>query len=403
MSSPAAASAAASPVEEIAGDPATGILLLCDHASNALPAAYGTLGLPPAELARHIGWDIGAAAVTRGLARRLGAPAVMTTFSRLLIDPNRGEDDPTLVMRLSDGAVVPANADHSPAERAARLDGFHRPYHAAIAARLDAFAAAGVVPMIVSMHSFTPAWKGRPRPWQVGILWDRDPRLAVPLIAALAADPALVVGDNEPYDGALRGDTLHRHGTERGLAHALVEIRQDLIADAAGAEAWADRLAPILARLRRDPAVAAVRHFGSRTDAPATRRGDRARMADTTSPGERAMTTPAKSSDDRPAAAGGLDAATETELEAAVFRRLVEHLRARTDVQNIDLMTLAGFCRNCLSNWYREAAEARGLAVGRDEARTLVYGMPYEEWKARYQTEAAPDKAAAFSARADKH
>jgi predicted N-formylglutamate amidohydrolase len=252
------------PVESIVGDPRRGILLLCDHASNALPPGYGSLGLPPGELARHIGWDIGAAAVTRGLAARLGVPALLTTFSRLLIDPNRGEDDPTLVMRLSDGAIVPGNARIGAAERALRLERFHRPYHDAIDAAVRAMLGDGVVPMLVSLHSFTPAWKGRPRPWHVGILWDKDPRLAAPMIAALAADRLLVVGDNEPYDGALPGDTLNRHGTRRGLAHALVEIRQDLIEAPAGAEAWAARLAPIIAAIRADPSVGEVRHYGSR-------------------------------------------------------------------------------------------------------------------------------------------
>ena len=125
--------------------------------------------------------------------------------------------------------------------------------------------AAGRPPLILAVHSYTPVWRGRPRPWHCGVLWDQDPRAAQALIAELAADPDLVVGDNEPYDGALRGDTLYRHATARGLAHALLEVRQDLIADAAGVAAWTDRLAPILVRLAEDQRMHQVEMHGSRT------------------------------------------------------------------------------------------------------------------------------------------
>ncbi|BBE73911.1 N-formylglutamate amidohydrolase [Pleomorphomonas sp. SM30] len=253
------------PFERIDGARASGVLFLCDHASNRVPAPFGALGLPPAEFARHIAYDIGAARLTRRLAALAGAPALLTRFSRLVIDPNRGEDDPTLVMRLSDGAVVPGNAAIDAAGRADRIARLHRPYHAAIAAELDAFAAAGVVPAIVSLHSFTPAWKGRARPWHVAVLWDADPRLSRDLIAALAADGDLVVGDNQPYDGALEGDTLNRHGTARGLPHTLIEVRQDLVADDAGADAWADRLWAALAPILADPALHRIERHGSRT------------------------------------------------------------------------------------------------------------------------------------------
>lgn len=252
-------------VERVAGHPASGLLLLCDHASNHVPADLADLGLPAAALARHIAYDIGAAAVTRALARRLGAPALLTRVSRLVVDPNRGADDPTLVMRLSDGAVVPGNARIDAAGIADRVARFHRPYHRAIAATLDAILAAGIVPLVLSIHSFTPVWRGVPRPWHVTLLWDRDPRLAQPMIQAFRDRPGLVVGDNEPYDGALEGDTLHTHATARGLPHALVEIRQDLIADAAGAEDWAGRLQQVVEPLLADPGVRRIEHHGSRT------------------------------------------------------------------------------------------------------------------------------------------
>lgn len=250
------------PFESLAGSPRSRIVLLCDHASNRLPRAYGDLGLPARELERHIAYDIGAAALTRMLADRLEAPALLTSYSRLLIDPNRGEDDPTLVMRLSDGAVVPGNARIDDAEKERRIARYHRPYHAAVNALLDARLADGVVPQIVSMHSYTPVWKGVPRPWQVGILWGSDPRFALPLIAALAEDPALVVGDNEPYSGALENDTLHRHGIMRGIPHVLIEVRQDLIGDPGGVAEWADRLAPLLATIATRTELQEIRHFG---------------------------------------------------------------------------------------------------------------------------------------------
>jgi len=240
------------PVETIEGAVESGVLLLCDHASNAVPPDLGDLGLPPTEFQRHIAYDIGAAGVTRSLARRLNAPAVLTRFSRLIIDPNRGRDDPTLVMRLSDGAVVPGNARITDEEVQERIRRFYDPYDAAVSAAVERAMAAGHPPVIVTIHSFTPIWRGWPRPWHVGILWDADARYARPLIESLQAEEGLVVGDNEPYDGALLGDTVDRHATRRGLASALVEIRQDLIAAEAGQEEWAERFARLLIPLLAD-------------------------------------------------------------------------------------------------------------------------------------------------------
>ena len=249
--------------EEIAGQFGGGLLLVCDHASNAIPPEYRALGLPPAELARHIAVDIGAGPLTRELARRFKAPALLTRFSRLLIDPNRGEDDPTLIMRLSDGAIVPGNAAIGTPERTARLDRFYRPYHRRVAELVEAMMAAGRPPAILSIHSYTAVWKGRERPWHAGILWDRDPRFAVPLLEGLRAHPDLLVGDNEPYVGALENDTMYRHATVRGLANVLLEVRNDLIATPAGVLDWADRLEPVLRRILREESLYTVRTYGS--------------------------------------------------------------------------------------------------------------------------------------------
>jgi predicted N-formylglutamate amidohydrolase len=225
-----------------ARDPGSPLLFLCDHASAALPEQFGRLGLDPGLFQTHIAYDIGAAAVTRALADRFGAAALLGRWSRLLIDLNRGADDPTLVMKLSDGSVIPGNRDAGPAAVAGRIRDFHEPYHQAIAKELDRI---GPRASIVSIHSFTPSWKGVPRPWEVGVLWDTDRRLAGPLMARLSQH-AFLWGDNEPYSGALENDCLNRHGTKRGLPHVLIEIRQDLIADEAAANGFAERLSAVL-------------------------------------------------------------------------------------------------------------------------------------------------------------
>lgn len=355
------------PYRSIEGDLRTGLLILCDHAENTIPEPYANLGLRSEDLNRHIAYDLGAAPVAERLAELLGAPVLLSRFSRLLIDPNRGLDDPTLIMQISDGLVVPGNAGLDEAAVAARVAGYYAPYHQAIERAIDAGIAAGKPPAVVSVHSFTQAWKGMPRPWSVGVLWDKDPRLALPLLEGFRAIPGIVVGDNAPYTGQLKGDTLYRHGTRRGLAHALIEVRQDLILGPEGQAEWATRLAEVLRKVMRlGGPLHAIEIHGSCTDI-----------------------APAQGPNGEGAATGGMTEAIRTELEAEAFRRLVAHLRARHDVQNIELMELAGFCRNCLSNWYQEAAAAKSVALSKEEAREIVYGMPYETWKALYQTEMA--------------
>lgn len=262
------------PYRRIDGDVSLGLLILCDHAENRLPEAYGTLGLREEDLHRHIAHDLGAAGVAERLAQALGAPALLSRFSRLLIDPNRGLDDPTLVMQISDGLIVPGNVGIGENEFADRIERYYEPYHRAIDRAIDTGLAAGKPPILLAVHSFTQAWKGVPRPWQVSVLWDKDPRLAVPLLEGLQSIPGIGVGDNVPYSGQLKGDTLYRHGTARGLAHALVEIRQDLILGPDGQAEWAERLADILRKvLISETALHAIELHGSYTELAKEDRG----------------------------------------------------------------------------------------------------------------------------------
>ena len=235
----------------------TPALLVADHASNAIPAAMDHLGLGPGPLGQHIAYDIGIAWLTRRLSIRLEAPALLHGYSRLLVDPNRPLDDPTSICVISDHVIVPGNRDLSAEGRAQRAASFFHPYHAAVEAQIVGILRSGRVPALISLHSFTPEMRGRPRPWHVGILWDDvDGRIAVPLIDGLAADRSLCVGDNEPYTGRERhGYTVETHAMARGLANVLVEVRQDLITRREDAEAWADRLADCLSQILADPTV----------------------------------------------------------------------------------------------------------------------------------------------------
>ena len=249
----------------IEGDYSGGLILLADHAHNDLPEPYGTLGLAPREFERHIAYDIGVESVTRMIAERLGVPAALCGFSRLLIDPNRGEDDPTLIRQLYDGAIISGNYPLAPQEREFRLEKWYRPYHRAVANAVEKTANdSGMPPLVIAIHSFTPRMRGFDRPWQVSLLWDTDDRAMRLLYDALANDD-LEVGDNEPYDGALKGDTMYRHATMNGYPHVLVEIRQDLIAFEAGRIEWANRLSSALDDINRRPDIHQRRKFGSRT------------------------------------------------------------------------------------------------------------------------------------------
>lgn len=223
------------------------VLLLCDHAGKEVPEGLDFLGISEEALSRHIGWDIGAAAVTYRLARLLDAPALLDHVSRLVIDPNRRPWTPTSIPEVSDGCVVPGNHHLTAAEVRRRIRRYFLPYHRAIARAIGGFRRRGIVPAIISVHSFTPCFAGEDRPWQVGVLWRGDRRLSDPVLAALRAHRELVVGDNQPYSG-LRdfGYTVQFHAQRPRLPHIMFELRQDEIADAQGAERFAGILAEVL-------------------------------------------------------------------------------------------------------------------------------------------------------------
>ena len=254
------------PFEIIKSTKTNGLVLIADHAGRALPPEYGDLGLLPTQFDRHIAFDIGVEALTRELARLLEAPAVLANFTRLLIDANRNEDDPTLIRQIYDRTIIPGNLKLDSIEHGQRLKNYFRPYQNAVRETVDqVWADTGKPPFIVSLHSFTPRLaNGSARPWHVGLLSDADRRAPNVLLNSLAKEPDLIIGDNEPYDGALKGDTLYVQASARGLAHVLIEVRQDLIADEAGAGVWAARLVPHIAALNKRVDLHETRFFGSR-------------------------------------------------------------------------------------------------------------------------------------------
>ena len=222
-------------------------VFLCDHASQFVPAELRDLGLPASELARHIGWDIGAAGVTATLSDIFDAPAILCQTSRLVIDCNRHLDAPDLIPAISDGTMIPGNLHLSEADRAARIERWFHPYHDAVESVLLEREARGVESIVVSIHSMTPSLAGEPRPWQIALSSYLDRSLADPVLALLRRPGDVVVGDNQPYDLDPQVDySVPFHALRRGLPHLQVEFRQDEIAEAAGQRNWARRLAQAL-------------------------------------------------------------------------------------------------------------------------------------------------------------
>lgn len=238
-------------------------LLVCDHASNRIPPGLAGLGLGEADLTRHIAWDIGAGALCREMALRLGVSAVLGTVSRLVIDCNRIPGSPTSICEISDGTKVPGNQGLSPEAAKTRESSWYIPYHSAIEDELVRLDVPGAPVALISVHSFTPVMADFSRPWPIAILWDRDPRLPVPMIEALRAR-GLQVGDNEPYSErghAGEGGTLHRHCTVSGRANVAIEVRQDEIADQPGVLRWAEILSDVLAPLLKRPEMRERKFF----------------------------------------------------------------------------------------------------------------------------------------------
>ncbi|MCP5085253.1 MAG: N-formylglutamate amidohydrolase [Rhodobacteraceae bacterium] len=234
----------------------SGTVIVCDHASNFVPPQVrgGDLGLPGADMKRHIAFDVGAKGVSQRLGELLNAPVICSNFSRLVVDPNRGEEDPTLLMQLYDGTIIPGNRNAGAEEKEHRLNLCYRPYHAA----LKSLIAARDRPILISIHSFTPKLTTRgPRPWHVGVLSGRDRRLGDALLRELAGEKDLCIGDNQPYNGELKGDCMDRHGTAHNRLHTLIELRHDLIDTPEGEVRWAERLAPLLQRAISSVSVAA--------------------------------------------------------------------------------------------------------------------------------------------------
>jgi predicted N-formylglutamate amidohydrolase len=229
-------------------------LVVCDHASRAFPQALGRLGLPELPSWQHIAWDIGAGELARGLAHALGAPAVLAGYSRLVVDCNRSPDDEEAFRKESDGWTIPGNHSLSDYDRRVRLASFFDPYHGCIEAMVGGFRSRGVVPMLIAVHSFSPALAGTMRPWHAGVLWDRDEANARRLLHRLRAKKGLVIGDNEPYSGKHPANyTIDHHAKAHGLPHVCLEVRQDLLSSPAGIERWVRLLARIIGEILAEP------------------------------------------------------------------------------------------------------------------------------------------------------
>lgn len=235
-------------------------LVVADHAGAAVPACLQGLGLGQDMFRQHIAVDIGSRAMAELLAESLGASLILANYSRLVVDLNRHLDDPTAFIPASDGVIIPGNQNLGAAQKQRRADALYHPYHGAIDNLIDEFMARGCAPVIISMHSFTPVLGRRARPWHIGVLWDKDPRIAGPLLARLRQDPGLIVGDNEPYSGRHPADyTVDHHGEGRGVANVSLEVRQDLIADGAGVRRWGAVLVEALTEILADEALYELR------------------------------------------------------------------------------------------------------------------------------------------------
>lgn len=231
------------------------VLLVGDHASNVIPSALDNLGLEAATLEQHIAYDIGTSKLLHHLSEHLNAPAVRAGYSRLVVDLNRSLEDPSVMPEISDNTPIPGNQNMSQEQRSDRIHHFYTPYRKAIDGMLHGFHERNIVPAFIAIHSFTPAMAGFARPWHIGILWDKDSRIPLPLMKRLRAHPdGFNVGDNEPYSGKHPADyTIDHHAEAAGIPHVSIEIRQDLVDTEAGAERWATILDDALREILADP------------------------------------------------------------------------------------------------------------------------------------------------------
>lgn len=236
-----------SPIEFIEATRASEIVLVCEHASNFIPVEYGQLGLADPDLQRHIAWDIGAAEVTRRLASKLGAPALLGTYSRLLIDLNRPLGCADSIPRHSEDISIPGNADLTEEEVARREEAIFTPFHNAVSEYLDMRQRSGHATKLLTIHSFTPVYLGVSRPWDAGVLFDRAEAFAMNVLSGLQENPSINATLNQPYVISRESDyAIPIHGDDRQIDALLLEIRNDLVNNAAGAELWASRLSSIL-------------------------------------------------------------------------------------------------------------------------------------------------------------
>jgi len=230
-------------------------LIVCDHASNRIPAALGTLGLSKKDREKHIAWDPGTEIIGRYLSEQLDAPAYFATFSRIVVDVNRGANSPECMREVYDHIPVPGNANLSRVQKRQRIDEIFSPYHKNLAAQVQRFLKKKRIPMIISVHSFTPEMDGYRRPWHIGILWNKEDDIALKLVDNLRAqNPTIIIGENEPYSlkaENLSKNTIGTHAESRGLPYVIVEFRQDLVKTKRDALKWGkiflDALTPILA------------------------------------------------------------------------------------------------------------------------------------------------------------
>ncbi|NND59227.1 MAG: hypothetical protein HKN49_03085 [Gammaproteobacteria bacterium] len=244
------------PFEVINEQGSSPVLLVADHASRAMPRHMGRLGVDRTVLDKHVAWDIGSAGITRYLSQRLDCPAVLAGYSRLLVDCNRQLYDPTAFVQVSDGIAIPGNLSLSAVDKWQRVRSFYWPYHQAVIAQLHKLRQRVGTPAFIAIHSCTPVFNHVLRPWHYGILWDQDPRIAVPLIEKLASVDGVCVGDNEPYSGRHPHDfTIDFHAEPVGLPHVGIETRQDLIGTPAGEREWAECLGDALEEILADPGL----------------------------------------------------------------------------------------------------------------------------------------------------